>query len=182
MKAAEVHFLERQQKAITAWETKRASFSASLKLIRTEKKKTQLETVQNRLNEIDKNQTTRYMETLKRLNQAVGEIEKATQTYAEVSGKDISDVASKLITANAAISDAITLVTAQAENTYVMTITSESNIKNDFGTQRSQLASDLKKAKDAVQNARKKVGDALKALKNLTGTQVKILIDKVEPM
>ena len=182
IRQAELRFLERQKKAVTQWETKRASFSASLKTIRTEKKKTQLETVQNRLNEINKNQTTRNMATLKKLNQAVGEIEKRAQLLSQESGKDSSDVISKLNTANAAISDAIESVTLQAEKTYVMIISSEANVKKDFGVQRSALASDLKNVRDDVHNARKKVGDTLKALKNMTGTQVKILIEKVEPM
>jgi hypothetical protein len=173
-------FLEKQKKALSNWEAKRASFSASLSVIKDEKKRTRLETVQNRLNEINTRETALFMKKLTYLNWAVVEMEKIASTSSQESGKDMSGVTSKLSSAAGAIADAISIVTVQAEKTYVMTITSEANMKNDFKVQRSKLASDLKKCRDAVQNARKKVGEALKALKDTTGKPIKILIPTEE--
>ena len=171
----EAKFLEKQATALSAWEAKRASFSASLKAIKDEKKKTLLETIQNRLAEINKNQTALLMRKLKRLNIGVEEMQKLAQAY-EKEGKDLSAVTTSLSTANQAIADAISSVTTQAGKTYVISITSETNAKNDVGKVRVQLSSDLKKVRDAVANARKKVGEALKALKNATGKPVTIFI------
>jgi hypothetical protein len=169
-------FLEKQATAVSSWEAKRASFSASLKTIKDEKKKTLLETIQNRLTEINKNQTELLMRKLKRLNIGVEEMQKLAQAYEKESGKDLSAVTTSLSTANQAIADTISTVTVQAGKTYVISITSETNAKNDVGKVRSQLSSDLKKVRDAVANARKKVGEALKALKNATGKPVTIFI------
>jgi len=176
----EAKFLKNQKNALSNWEAKRASFSASLAIIKDEKKKTRMETLQNRLNEINKNQTTLYMGTLKLLNTGVEKIQEASQQHATESGKNTSDVTAKISSANTAIADAITIVTEQAQKTYVMTITAETQLKQDFGKERSKLASDLKKSRDAVGNARKKVGDALKALKNVAGKPIKILLTTEE--
>jgi len=172
----EAKFLEKQATAVSAWEAKRASFSASLQAIKDEKKKTLLETIQNRLTEINKNQTALLMRKLKRLNIGVEEMQKLAQKYEQDSGKDLSAVTSSLVAANEAIADGISIVTAQAEKTYIVSITSETKAKNDVGKVRIQLASDLKKVRDAVADARKKVGEAFKALRNATGKPVTIFI------
>jgi len=169
-------FQEKHEQAVAAMEAKRASFSASLKAIKDEKKKAILETIQTRLTQINENQTTLLMNKLKRLNVGVEEMQKLAEKHEQDSGKDLSSVADSLSTANTAIADAIIAITTQAEKTYSISITTETNAKNDVGKARKQLAEDLKKVRDAVQNARKKVGEALKALKSAIGKPVLITV------
>jgi|GEM_PF-5302159 len=169
-------FQEKHQQAVSAMEAKRASFTASLQAIKDEKKKVILETIQTHLTEINQNQTTHMMTKLKQLNVGVEEMYKLSQKYVQDSGKDLSAVTSSLVIANETIADGISTVTAQAEKTYVVSISSETKAKNDVGKVRNQLASDLKKARDAVSDARKKTGEALKALKSAIGKPVMITV------
>lgn len=180
MASIEKKFLEKREKARLNWENKHASFAATLALIKDEKKKARVELLQNRLTEINTNQTTMLMGTVKRLDVGVGELYKIAQEYGVESGKDMSGVSSSIETASKAVADAATKVTAQAEKTYVITVTSETNLKTDFEKSREALAKDLKGVRDSVQNARKKVGDALKAVKNATGKSMKIYIQTEE--
>jgi len=176
LKALEMKFLEKKKNALRVWESKHASFSASLKTIKNEKKKVLLEELQNRIMGINAHQTSLFMTVLKRLNYGVEEMQKIAEAYALETGKDLSSVTTSLTNASKAISDAITAVTAQADKTYMVSITSETKLKDDFGKARSLLASDLKKVRDLVHDARKKVGEALKALKSAIGKPVKITV------
>jgi hypothetical protein len=103
-------------------------------------------------------------------------MQKVAEKHEQDSGEDLTSVATSLSLANTAIAEAIAAVTAQAEKTYSISVTSETNAKNDVGKVRKQLAADLKKVRDSVQNARKKVGDALKALKSAIGKPVLITV------
>lgn len=167
--ALHAKFQEQQKDSLTLWETKHASFSALLKTIRNEKKITLMETIQNQLFEINKSQTSLFMVKLKYLSAALEQIQKAAEIYAKETGKDPSKVVSAIDTANKAIADAVSVVTVQGEQQYIISITTEATLKTNVETQKTKLTKDLKKVRDLVTNARKKVGDALKALKTFTG-------------
>jgi len=169
-------FEEKHAQAVTAMEAKRASFSASLQIMKDEKKRAIVESIQNQFAKMNEDQTALLMGRLKKLSTGVEEMQKVAEEFEKESGKDLSSVASSLSLANTAITDAIAAVTAQAEKTYSISVTSEANAKNDVGKVRKQIASDLKKVRDSVQNARKKVGDAFKALKTAIGKPVLITV------
>ena len=171
-----------QTQALTSWEVKRASFAATLTGIKNEKKQTTLETLQNRLQEINKTQTILLMGKLKRLHWAILRIQTLTASYGTDSGKDVSKIMTMITTAEKAIAEAMAAVTLQAEKTYVMTITTESTAKKAFVEQRKLLADDLKKVRDLVKTARKKVGDALKALNDATGTTATIVVPEEDAL
>jgi len=180
IKAVNATFLARLEKSQSLWETKRASFSASLKAIHNEKKVTLMETIQNRLMEINKNQTTLLMNKLTFLSRALEQIKKAAEGFAVESGKDPSSVVAAIETANTAITDAISAVTIQAEKQYIISVSNETTLKTNVEVQKKLLVSDLKKVRDLVMNARKKVGDALKALKTYTGSSETLMISTEE--
>jgi len=170
------NFTTAQTQARLTWEEKRASFAATLISIKNEKKQTILETLQNRLYEINKTQTTLLMNRLEKLSWALTQIKNQTTAYQEDTGKDTTHSIDAIAEAQQVIADAMVAVTLQSEKTYVMTVTSESTAKKAFETQRKLLSDDLKKVRDMVKNAGKKVGDALKALKTLTGKPVFITV------
>jgi len=176
----EKNFLEKRKNAELNLESKRASFSASLAFLKDEKKKTLLEAMQNRLYEINKNQCTIIMVKLKRLSLGVEEIQKNLENYAKEKNTDVTSVSAAIQAANSAIADAMAIVALQGEKTYFMTVTTEANLKKDFETERTLLVADLKKSRNAFQNARKKVAEALKALRALTGKPEKIFIPSQE--
>jgi len=174
-------FLENRAKAEKNWLQKRNTFTTAVQKMKDEKKKSLITTLQDRLKEINTKQCDLFITKLKQLSLGLEEIQDASDVYTKESGKEIPTMVSAVAAAKKAIADANTLVTVQVGKMYLIDITTETTVKANFGTQRNALASDLKKVRDAVQLARKKVGEAHVLLKQATGTTQKILIP-IEPM
>jgi len=176
MTALEKKFMAIQLHTLTNMEVKRASFAASLSSVADEKKRLRIETVLGRLNEINTLQTTLFMNILKRLQTGLNEVQTKADAYGKETGKDLSKVYQAIDLANTALADAVTAVTVQAEQVYTLTVTTAGSVRESYGKERSKLASDLKKVRDTVQNARKKVGEALKAYRAASGKTDKIIV------
>ena len=123
---------------------RRVEFKEKLAKIKDEKKRLVVEKLDTRFNEVN----------AKRTAQMTKHLNKMTEILGKVSG----DVSS----ASAAIKTAQDAVTAQSEKTYVITISSEANLKIDVGKVRSQLEADLKSVNELVIAARKAVQVLLK--------------------
>lgn len=123
---------------------RRAIFKDNLKKIKDEKKKLIVEKLDVRFNEVN----------AKRTAQMTTHLDKMSEILTKVTG----DTAS----ASLAIQTARDAVTAQSEKTYVVTISSEANLKMDVGKVRSQLEADLKSVNELVIAARKAVQAVLK--------------------
>ncbi|MBI5358014.1 hypothetical protein HZB69_00055 [Candidatus Amesbacteria bacterium] len=125
-------------------EAKRMEFKTKVVKIKDEKKKLIVEKLDARFNEIN----------AKRTAQMTKHLDKMSEILAKVTG----DTAS----ASSAIQTARDAVTAQAAKTYVITISTEANLKMDVGKVRSQLEADLKSVNELVIAARKAVQSLLK--------------------
>lgn len=120
-------------------EAKREEFKAKIAKIKDEKKKVIVEKLDTRFNEVNAKRTTQMTKHLDKMSEILGRIS--------------GDVSS----ASAAIQTARDAVSAQAAKTYVITISSEANLKTDVGKVRSQLEADLKAVNELVIAARKAV-------------------------
>jgi hypothetical protein len=125
-------------------EAKRMEFKTKVAMIKDEKKKLTVEKLDTRFNEVN----------LKRTAQMTKHLDKMTEMLTKVTG----DTAS----ASSAIQTARDAVTAQAAKTYVITISTEANLKMDVGKVRSQLEADLKAVRELVNTARQAVRILLK--------------------
>lgn len=134
------------KKATSAGERKEArmEFKENLKKIKDEKKQKIVEKLDIRFNEVN----------LKRTAQMTKHLDRMTEILSKVTG----DTAS----ASSAIQTARDAVTAQAAKTYVITISTEANLKMDVGKVRSQLEYDLKAVQELVKSARLAVRALLK--------------------
>lgn len=123
----------------------RVEFKAKLAKIRDEKKKAIVEKLDARFAEVNE----------KRTNQMSGHLYRMSGILDKVTGKDVT-------AARAAIQVASTAVSAQAAKSYLITITTEANLKMDVGKVRSQLESDLRVVHQLVIEARKAVQAVIK--------------------
>lgn len=123
---------------------RRADFKLKIAKIKDEKKKAIVEKLDIRFNEVNAKRTAQMTKHLDRMS--------------EILGKVTGDTAS----AGSAIEIAREAVTAQGEKTYVITISTEANLKMDVGKVRSQLEADLKAVNELVKSAREAVKSLLK--------------------
>jgi hypothetical protein len=165
---------------LSQWESKRASFSAVLVQVKDEKKRTTLEAMQNRLNEIHTNQIHLLMLKLKRMSLGVEEIQKAVTEYKKEHATDISTLTKAIEDANDAIAEAMVLLTAQSDKTYFTSFTSETSVKKEFQNEKNRLVADLAKIREASSNAQKKVMTALQSFRTLTGVTESFFIPSQE--
>lgn len=115
----------------------RENFKTKLRSIRDEKKKALVEKLDARFAEVNTKRTTQMAKHLDKMT--------------EILGKTIPEI-QKAREAN----------TAQAAKTYIITITTEKNLKMDVGKVRSQLEADLKAVHELVVAARKAVKAVIK--------------------
>lgn len=120
-------------------EVKRAAFKEKLAEIKDEKKQKIIEKLDTRFNEVNAKRTAQMTKHLDKMS--------------EILGKVTGDTSS----ARAAIQTARDAVTVQAAKTYVITISTEANLKTDVGKVRSQLEADLRAVNELVIAARKAV-------------------------
>ena len=134
------------KKATSAGERKEArmEFKAKLAKIKDEKKQKIVEKLDARFNEVN----------LKRTTQMTKHLDKMSEILTKIAG----DTAS----ASSAIQTARDAVTTQAAKTYVITISTEANLKMDVGKVRSQLEMDLRAVHKLVVAARRAVREAIK--------------------
>lgn len=123
---------------------RRETFKANLKKIKDEKKQKIVEKLDIRFNEVNAKRTAQMTKHLDKMS--------------EILAKVVGDTAS----ASSAIQVARDAVTAQAAKTYVITLTTEKNLKMDVGKVRSQLEADLRSVNELVIAARKAVQALLK--------------------
>ncbi|PJC30719.1 hypothetical protein CO050_05460 [Candidatus Roizmanbacteria bacterium CG_4_9_14_0_2_um_filter_38_17] len=134
----------------TTQEARRASFQAKLAEMKDQQKATILENLNNRYPNINERWTTHFSQVLDRLEEVLAKI--ATHS---------ADTAA----ASKAITSARIAVDNQSLQSYVITITDESNLRSAAQVSNQQLRSDLGVAREAVKSAREAVQAARALIK-----------------
>ena len=132
--------------------TKEAQLKARLDAFKDKKKAQVAERVSTNLNKVNSNRTDAMLKHLTRLSEILSKLEKRV---------GVTNLA--IDEAKTAISDAETVVNAQTEKDYTLTISSETRAKAEATKVREQLHADLKTAHEAVKNAKNKVVAAIQA-------------------
>lgn len=149
-------------------EENRAQLQVKLQNIKDEKKKTAVQTIDKRLEEINASRMDHFSNTLNQMEKVLENV-KSRATKGEVAGKDITPVKADIVAAEAAIAAARTTIVAQSAKTYALVIGQEGTLRTDVGKTRQLLATDLKAVQDKVFAAREAIRKAATDLAKIPG-------------
>ena len=157
-------------------ETRQEEFKKRLETVKDGRKKQTVEKLGSQITELNARRIQSFTENANHLNDISGKITSRADKV-ELSGGDVSTVRIAITTAQSLMELARTAITTQAGNIYIVTITSETNLKKDVSVVRHKLEADLKIVRTALESARdaiKKAGQTLepvaKAINNKVST------------
>lgn len=143
-----------------------AEFKMKLKDIRDTKKQKKVDRINSRLPEINKKRTDQMLEVLTKMTEILNRIdEKSNQR----NRGDRGNLLALIGKAQIAIDTAKAEVTLQSQKEYIVTITTEGELKLTVGKTVSGMEQDLRATREKVISARKAVVDAFSALMQLKG-------------
>jgi len=141
----------------------REQLQEKLKMVKDERKKEVAQKVGTQFNEINAKITAQLDEHVDKIDEVLTRIANRASELA-IDGVDSSSALSAVEAAKTAIANARDAISVQTAKAYTVDVTSEENLKNDFGLVRKQLGDDLKGVKGAVASAREAVRSAGQAL------------------
>jgi hypothetical protein len=132
----------------TLAQMKRAELKARISTIKDVTKKALMERIDARITEVNKNQTTKFIDVLNKL-----------QTFVDRANGTASDAAklTDIATAQTLINSARTAVAAQAEKSYIMTVTDDATLKVNARITVGQFRHDLIAVHKLVMDAKQAV-------------------------
>lgn len=141
-----------------------ATRSAALKLklgrFRDQVKAKRVENINERLDKINENRTTKMLEHIEKIKDILENMEEKVDAAVK-DGKDMTDALAAIEEAKTAIDAAKEAAEAQQTKDYVITVGSETTIKEDSQTSRDTLRNDLKAVHDLIVAARKASAKAI---------------------
>lgn len=149
--------------------SKREAFQEKLATIRNEKKKELVANIDAKLAKTNTNTTTRLLETITKLKTILTRITEKQQQLKTV-GQDTATLEKSIETTSAKIAIAETTIKAQAEKEYVVTITTEANLRINVGTTTKLLEADLKATRQTVLSAHASLRSTAMELEKLRKT------------
>ncbi len=148
-------------------ESYRKELHDKLASMRDERKKNLVERLDKRLDEIHDKFVDHFTKVLDRLDEILARIQSRADKAA-ATGKDVSRVTTAITAARPLIDAARAKVQEFAGKTYPLNITTEDKLGPAVSASRRALHEDIQKVRDAVVAARKAIGDAAFALRNIT--------------
>ncbi len=148
--------------------TEKDELKARLKNIKDERKKSMVENLDKRFDEINQKTTAKWVRTLTLLDELLAKIT-LRQDKAAANGKDVAASRAASIAANTAIGAARAAVVAQTAKTYPIPVTTDTTLKSVVAQTRNALNTDLKAVRDLVQVAHKAVSATAQALRGIPG-------------
>lgn len=145
---------------------KRDEFKLKLQTIRDTRKQEKVDRVNSRLPEINKKRTDEMTAILDRLQNVLGRIEEKVK---QGNQSNQGNLLALITTAQSAIDAARATVLTQSQKTYVVTITTEGELRITVGQTVSGMEQDLRLTREKVISARKAVKDAFAELMRLKG-------------
>jgi len=150
-------------------QTKRTEFNTKLQTIRDQNKKSLVERINSRLEEINKNQTDRYNVILGELQSFLDKISSSATPTASLA--NITNAQNKINIAKSAVS-------AQAQKVYIMTITDDATLKQNAGAVVSQFRQDITSVFKLVVDAKQAIQSLKPGVKIVPPIIMKPLLKK----
>lgn len=149
----------KKTEAKAAFEKKHEELKAKLAKIKDEKKKTAVEKINNEIARINENRTNHFSENLNKLEKVLTNIGLRADKAA-ANGVDVSTVKTAIDSANAAIAESRTAISAQAGKIYSIVVNTEATLRQDVGKTHQELKADLDKVRATVEKAKQAVRNA----------------------
>lgn len=139
----------------------RAEFQQKLSQIKDQRKQQITSQIDQKIQQVNQLRTTQMQQALTELSSIV---DKLASKEATLQGGDTASVSALIASARSSIATAQQAVASQAAKSYVIQIASESALKSNVGTTLRSFTSDMKQTFKTVQEARKSVVEAARAL------------------
>lgn len=153
-----------------AAQQKREEFKARLQTIRSEKKKAAVERIDTKIANTNEVHTVRFTSILAKLQSILDRVSQKAQE-AKTNERDTAALDSSIVSAQAAIDSAKTVVSAQAAKGYVVSISDEKALRNSVGSTVSQFRKDLRDVYKAVVEAKQAVQKAVSELAKIASAR-----------
>jgi DNA repair exonuclease SbcCD ATPase subunit len=163
---------ERREVAKTDIAEKRKQLKERLQTIKDARKRSLIEKLDTQLDDINARYVDRYSDQLAKSEEVLQKIISRTDK-AEAAGSVVSDVRSAISAAEAAIASARAQVATQTGKTYVINVTTETELRVAVEAARGALRTDLKVVADLVRAAQAAVRKAATALLAIPGVGTK---------
>lgn len=160
----------KRTEAVEKFKQKRDEFKAKVAAIKDEKKKALAEKIDGKITQINTNRTEEMSRYIGKMKDLLGKIQ-AKSDELKGAGTDTTAVEAAIKAAQTAVDSAAAAVTAQAGKQYVAALTSETALKNNFGSIAKQLELDLKTVRQLLINAQKAIANAAKVLGQARGVE-----------
>lgn len=145
--------------------SREAALKAKLEKFKDQRKAALTQKLSTNLNTINQNHTRQMTKHLEAMTAILAKLENRVNSGAP-DIKNPDDARLAINSARAALSTATSAVSAQSENDYTVTVTSESKIKTDVKEKRDKLHTDLSAVRELVREAKKSVSDAVRTAKS----------------
>ncbi|HUD19031.1 MAG TPA: hypothetical protein VMR81_01110 [Patescibacteria group bacterium] len=153
------------------------AFQQKLTTITDHTKQYTVSDIQNRLTALNIKRTDTMTGQLNKMSDLLGRIASMGADL-QSNGKDTSGLDAAITQAQSAVKTAQDAVVAQAGKQYVITITSQTNLKSDVSAVEQTLASDFKTVYGLLTSARTSMSNAIRVLATLRGEKVPSTITK----
>lgn len=164
---------QKREEAQEKFQARREEFKKKIETIKDERKRTALEDIDLRINELNTQHTARLENVLSKVTDILGRIEEKVASQ-EAEGIDTAEVDTAIATAHTIIDGATTAITTQAGKQYIIDITDETSIREEvlqtFTTFKADITAvhaKVKAAREAVVQVARLYGQ-LNKQKNIT--------------
>ena len=164
--------MDQRQDMKASMSAKRAEFKEKLQAIKDTKKQAVVDKIDVKISTVNSSQTKKWEEVLTKLEGILGRISSQGATL-KSEGLNTTMLDASITSAQRAIQTANTSVTTQSQKDYVITITSESALRNTVGSTVSLFRTDLKNTQQTVNAARLAVVKAAEELNELKTATIK---------
>ena len=147
----------------TRIETKKQELKTKLAKIKDERKKQVVEKIDGQLDELSKRRLNHFSQVLEQIEKVLDKIS-GRSAKAKDNGRDVSTIETVITEAEKVIAASREAVKTQAGKTYIITITTETALRQDVSKARQALHADLVKVEDTVKAAREAVRKAATTL------------------
>lgn len=168
---------DRREKAKETFKKEREAFQKKVEVFRDQTKKERVASLSAKLDDVNLKRTNQMMIFLNKVVEVLTKVKIQTEAQ-KAKGKDVSKVTAAIAAAQSAIDAAKAAIETQAGKSYVISISSESNVRGDVGATMKSLQADASSVRDLVNAAKKRVSDAIRELAKVRGEAV---VNRVEP-
>ncbi|CAN5118761.1 hypothetical protein BH09PAT2_BH09PAT2_09610 [soil metagenome] len=146
----------KRKESMEKFQTQREEFKKELQVIKDEKKKSIIENIDTKLNELNTTHSDNLAQSLTQITDILGRLDEKIASK-EASGIDTTEVKAASANAHTLIDSAAAAVTAQSARQYILDITDEAKLREDVKKTVQTFKTDITAVHEKVKAAREAV-------------------------